>query len=582
MRRKFTWKFILLLLASLSAIHPLPAAGQSGVVRRVHAPHLGSDNGLVETAIFWLGRVTPTENYADVRVGYSDDELYLRMAVFDRRIWYDATPSPNELAAWDAITLFLDLDGNEGNAPDVNAYHFVAQYSSSASRDNYQAAYQGDGSHWVAADVEFTTEASYRGSGGPNHDADNRGWVLTFHIPFTSLDISAPPPQGSIWGLAIALHDRDDAAGAPIPDKTWPEALDQDRPATWGQLSFGMPTYSPSLAAQVETVTVRQGLDGASVPDADVGGGSICGQGLDFWTEWGETNYVGEGDLNIQNQADVADWPCFSKYYVTFSLNALPPEQMVLSATLTLHKFGHAGKPGEAQPSLIQVFTVAEDWDEATLTWNNAPLAVENVAATWVDPVPFLGWPGTPFNWDVSGAVAEAYASGAPLRLVLYEADSAQHSGKYFVSSDSTVVDGRPTLQVSLGAPLAVVHKKVQPAAPAAGQVITYALTLLGNGHALTLTDSLPVEVSEPGPIQVLGGPAANYDAGAHYLTWNGSPGVGQPVTITFPVTVQVAGPLAVFNTAVLTDAEGLVSTDTALFIVDARQAYLPLMMRNW
>jgi len=36
-----------------------------------------------------------------------------------------------------------------------------------------------------------------------------------------------------------------------------------------------------------------------------------------------------------------------------------------------------------------------------------------------------------------------------------------------------------------------------------------------------------------------------------------------------------------VFNTAVLTDAEGLVSTDTAVFIVDAQQVWLPLILRN-
>ena len=64
---------------------------------------------MIETAIFWFGRVTPAENYADVRTAYNDDELYLRVVIFDRRIWYDTTPSPDELTAWDAITLFLDL-----------------------------------------------------------------------------------------------------------------------------------------------------------------------------------------------------------------------------------------------------------------------------------------------------------------------------------------------------------------------------------------------------------------------------------------------------------------------------------------
>jgi len=427
------------------------AKGQNGAVRRVHAPYFDGDVRFAETAIFWFGRVTPTENCVDVRVGYNDNHLYLRLAAFDRRLWYDRSPSPDDLTAWDAATLYLNLDGNVGDAPDADAYRFEAQLVWWESRDNYQAAYQGDGSGWMTATVPFTTTSGWRGN-APNDDVDDRGWTLSYYISFDSLGLSGPPAQDTVWGMALALHDRDDANGTPIADKVWPEMMEPQQPATWGQLVFRMPTYSLPSAVQVETVTIRQGLEGALVPDADVGGGSICGNGLDFWTEWGEANYAGEGDLNIQNQADVADWPCFSKYYVAFPLDALQPGRVVISATLTLHKFGHAGASGQAEPSLIQVLTVAGDWDEATLTWNNAPLAVENVAVTWVDPVPFSGWPGTPFTWDVSDAVAEAYASETPLRLVLYEADSAYHSGKYFVSSDSTIVEGRPTLQVSLGA----------------------------------------------------------------------------------------------------------------------------------
>ena len=50
-------------------------------------------------AVFWFGRVTPTENYADVRVGYTSQELVLNVATFDRRLWYDDAPSPGDLTA---------------------------------------------------------------------------------------------------------------------------------------------------------------------------------------------------------------------------------------------------------------------------------------------------------------------------------------------------------------------------------------------------------------------------------------------------------------------------------------------------
>jgi hypothetical protein len=56
---------------------------------------------------------------------------------------------------------------------------------------------------------------------------------------------------------------------------------------------------------------------------------------------------------------------------------------------------------------------------------------------------------------DVSRAVDQAYQSGAPVRLVIYSADSAQYSGKYFTTSEAGDWDavGRPTLFVDWGNP---------------------------------------------------------------------------------------------------------------------------------
>jgi hypothetical protein len=196
-------------------------------------------------------------------------------------------------------------------------------------------------------------------------------------------------------------------------------------------------------------------LNGAYVPDAHVGGHTNCGDpfGPLYFPNWGNANYAGYEQVNVQNQWDVADWPCFSRYYVTFPLSAIPAGKVVLSATLTLHQFGNSS-PIDAEPSRIQVLTVAEDWDEGTITWNNAPLAVENIGSQVVDPiVGQANWPGVPRTWNVSRAVAQALAASQPLRLVLYSADGAYHSGKYFSSSD--VPDwnaaARPTLRVWWG-----------------------------------------------------------------------------------------------------------------------------------
>ena len=397
MKRNVARGSMLLLLASLATVRSLSAAHQSSNLPAVHAPYFDGRVLPWETAIFWFGRVSPSENYADVRVGYNDDELYLHLAAFDRRLWYDASPSPDDLTTWDAVTLFLDLDGNVGEAPDTNAYRLVGQLNWWEPRESWERAYRGDGSNWVPVELPSTATSGWRGN-APNDDTDDRGWTLTFRIPFASLGLTRPPPQGTVWGLAMILHDRDDAAGTSVPDKTWPEVMDPDRPATWAQLGFGRTSHIPPPTALGGTITIRHGLDGAVVTDAAVGGGAVCGEGLEIWTMWGEASYAGATTFNIQNQTDLADWSCFSKYYVTFPLDGLPQNKAVISASLTLHHWSNADWT-TAYPSRIWAYAIDEDWQESSITWNNAPLARENLGMTWVDvltPETFPGWPGCP------------------------------------------------------------------------------------------------------------------------------------------------------------------------------------------
>lgn len=65
----------------------------------------------------------------------------------------------------------------------------------------------------------------------------------------------------------------------------------------------------------------------------------------------------------------------------------------------------------------------------------------------------FPGWPGVPRYFDVSKAVAAAYAGGeTTLRLVVYSADGPRHTGKYFYSADADP-EGRPILTVEWSDP---------------------------------------------------------------------------------------------------------------------------------
>jgi hypothetical protein len=140
---------------------------------------------------------------------------------------------------------------------------------------------------------------------------------------------------------------------------------------------------------------------------------------------------------------------------VDFPLGSLPAGRSVVAATLTVYQFG-GSDPSQALPSLVQVSTIAEPWTEEGITWNTAPLALENVAQSWVSPIPPPGlpWPGAARTWNLTWATAQAYGTAQPtLRLVLYAADGAYHSGKYFTAADTGEWNavGRPTLQVILG-----------------------------------------------------------------------------------------------------------------------------------
>ena len=444
---------------STSLLSPKPAldAQNQTNTNRINIPYWGqgNDNSYPDYAITWLGRVDPTSNYADVRAAYTDDHIEVIVHIIDRRLWRDPNPSVAQLANWDAVSLYLNLDGNLGQTPSTNAYRFIVQLGANTAGDSYQAAFRGNGSGWAIAAIPFSGWHGWRGSGF-NDNLDDKGWVAFFTIPFSSLGRSGPPPRNSHWGMAVAVHDRDDAAGTPISDQVWPETMNPQAPSSWGQVGFGIPRYSPPTAVPQGTTTIRQGLNGQTVPDGHVGGHTTCGDGIDHWSQWGEANYAGYPQINIQNQWDVSDYPCFSKYFVTFPLGLVPPGKVIISARLTMQLFGNAGGGiwGEPPDSFIQVFSVANGWQESTLTWNSAPRASENFAGIHVYPVPpSPTTPPYPYAWDVSIPATRAYASGQPLRLALYSADGPMHTGKYFWSSDTGDWDAnlRPTLEVVWG-----------------------------------------------------------------------------------------------------------------------------------
>lgn len=430
-------------------------------VRRVNAPYFSGAPRPAEAAVFWFGQVGPTRNYTDVRVGYTNSEVWVRLSTFDQWLWLDdaASRTPESLETWDAATLVIDTNGSAQGAPSSGSFRFVGELGSWRPRTDYQAAYVGTGTAWRGVtNLPFTTETGWRGD-ALNNAGPDRGWLITFRIPFSSLGLSGPPPDGTIWRLGAQVHDRDSLA-APAVTEMWPEGFARERTESWGQLAFGLrPQPTAPLPPGAQTHTIRHGLDGLVVRDAMVGGGSTCGEGLDFFSQWGAANHAHSAHLVVQNQGDVADWPCFSKFFIDFPLTSLPRGRAVLAARLTVYQFGNS-EPSQAQRSLVQVSTVAEAWTEETITWNTAPMALENVAEATVDPVqPGLPWPGAARTWNLTWAASQAYAAGQPmLRLVFYSADGAYHSGKYFTAAETGDWNavGRPTLEIVLGDPSAL------------------------------------------------------------------------------------------------------------------------------
>jgi hypothetical protein len=450
-------------------VQPTKAESEAAIaMRRINATYTSSTStiSISRRAVSWFGRVDPTANYADIRAIYNDESLWVSLNIFDRMLWYTSSPTPGTLQDWDAVTLYFSTEGNAGSTPTAGSHKFVAQLRNGQPPANYQSAYRGSGGVWAAAATPFVTTAGWRGN-GLNDQTDDRGWQVTYEIPFASLGLSSAPQDGSTWGLAVVVHDRDDAPGTPIADQSWPETISDTQPSTWGQLGFGLPVFNPPFAATEGVTTIRHGLNGATVVDGHVGGHTDCGQPYapDYFSGWGSANLAGSNQVNIQNQWDVADWPCYSKYFVTFPINSIPVGKVIIEATLIMHLFG-GSDPTQAPPSLLQVLTLADEWDEGTLNWNNAPLASENVAGTWVDPLlTFPGWPGVPVEWNVGRAVTQAYAADEPVRLAVYSADGAYHTGKYFSSSDTGEWNAvaRPTLVIRWGHPLEVVSTSYLP-----------------------------------------------------------------------------------------------------------------------
>ncbi|MEZ4583238.1 MAG: hypothetical protein R3A10_16660 [Caldilineaceae bacterium] len=97
--------------------------------------------------------------------------------------------------------------------------------------------------------------------------------------------------------------------------------MDVNTPATWSQLNFGWYVALPGALVPDGVTTIRQ----VTAPKpAHVGGHGNCGEGLDHLTEWGEANYPARPRSTSRTSGTSPTIRVFSKYFVTFPLDAIP------------------------------------------------------------------------------------------------------------------------------------------------------------------------------------------------------------------------------------------------------------------
>ena len=459
LRLKITFFSLLtLLLTALVILVPDSGAAQTSSKLGVNAKFFEGDRiSATSSSVFWFGKLDETVNHVDVRLGYNPEELQFYVNIFDQELFYDTAANPEEFGNYDSVDIYLRPQGSS------TSYLFKSQVFHFQSAADYRLAYKNSGSGYVLDNsITFSTVKQWYGSSfnqvSNNPQAQERGWYSKINIPFSSLDMNGAPDKGTVWDMAIVAHDRDDSAGATINQLVWPAGANLTDPTSWGELRFSRVNDNTPFATQTGSLTLRDGVNGVSVPDTHVGGGANCGMDHDpdFFNGWATHNFPGVQQINIQNQMNVEDWPCFSKYFISFPIDDIPAGKVILSAKLTMYHFGNAGGGEFDDPggSTLQVMTVDRGWDEATLNWQNAPSVVEHVADTWVLPIineNIFANPAIPVSWDIQSAVADAYQAKETLNLAIYAADWDLHSGKYFYSSDARDDYNRPILEITYG-----------------------------------------------------------------------------------------------------------------------------------
>ncbi len=432
-----------------------------------------------------------------------------------------ATPVPTQAPAQARVNVPLLLDAIEGDTRlDANNWGIVWAGDISPAGGYSQARLIGrqDGlmvyvQNMVPSQAGkfglsingYTLDAAYDAPAWETANRGDRGWTAYRLVPWSQL--GGVPQQGDVWPLTLTAIDG----------------------ATWqGSLHWGLPDYAGRNIDGAQVVTVT--LSG----DAMTGGGTQCGSDdwPNYYPTWGSRNEDGataDGpranmgtatQINAgQAQWDVADWPCYDRYYAQWGLPALPAGAQVVSATVEMSNFGNPGygagyAPDGTGDTTYQVWEIDQPWSELGITWDNAPNPTEPTSRTVVRPidvacpVPLVNAacpPGVPYSFDVTEIVKRAYADGRSwASMLLYTAAGQYHSGKYFWGGDAPRVHIAYTTQ---GAP-------------------TWTPTATPSALPTVAATATPTSLPSPSPVTATATPSQTPSAAAgctYYVSKSGS-----------------------------------------------------------
>ena len=121
--------------------------------------------------------------------------------------------------------------------------------------------------------------------------------------------------------------------------------------------------------------------------------------------------------------------------------------------------------------------------------------------------------------------------------------------------------------------------KTANPSAARKGEIITYTIKFTGTGSPVTVTDTLPFQVSYQSAS--LNGPGTvTYGKATRELQYSGTPAAGQVCTIHIVVLVDTDERMAVSNSATIDNGQPPIVNVTAMVILNGLMLYLPLIFK--